>query len=141
MILSGCSHLAGSSPDRHSRLTLKWQRLVAWLGLFAMLMIYMAPLVSQTMMMDRTTHHHQQMAAHHVTHAPTGHQDAHALHHAWCGYCSLLLHMSGLTHMPLQLACHRAVWVGLRVTIQPFLLRSEWCKTQLPRAPPILPFS
>ncbi|QMV14988.1 DUF2946 domain-containing protein [Vibrio spartinae] len=146
----------------HSRFTyrswlkLKWQQSMAWCGLFAMLMIYIAPLVSQTMvmsqagvhsptmMMHESAPHHpnRQTTEHHATHPTTvTHQDAHALHHAWCGYCSLLLHMSAITYAPLQLASHRAVLEWLRVTMQPFLLRAEWRKKQLPRAPPPALFS
>ncbi|KUI98739.1 hypothetical protein VRK_20690 [Vibrio sp. MEBiC08052] len=43
--------------------------------------------------------------------------------------------------MSLLLVSHRAVLVWLRVTIQPFLLRAECCKNQLPRAPPTSLFS
>ncbi len=150
-----CIRTHGRFTSR-SWLKLKWQRSMAWCGLFAMVMIYMAPLVSQTMvmsqagvhsqtavasqtmMMHESAHHHlnRQTTEHPTTHSAMNHQDAHTLHHAWCGYCSLLLHMSAITYSPLQLASHRAVLVWSRVTIQPFLLRAEWRKKQLPRAPP-----
>ncbi|WNJ94740.1 DUF2946 domain-containing protein [Vibrio ruber] len=130
---------------------------MAWFGLFAMLIIYIAPLLSQTIMISQAaviskatiiskteavhesaSHHHKYFSQPLATHPTTvTHQDAHTLHHAWCGYCSLLLHMSGLAQTSLQLVSHHAVLVWIYVTIQPFLFRCEWCKNQLPRAPPI----
>ncbi|SJN54609.1 hypothetical protein VR7878_00847 [Vibrio ruber DSM 16370] len=135
---------------------------MAWFGLFAMLIIYIAPLLSQTIMISQAavisktaviskaagmpktvavqsaSHHHKHFSQPLATYPTTvTHQDAHTLHHAWCGYCSLLLHMSGLAQTSLQLVSHHAVLVWIYVTIQPFLFRCGWCKNQLPRAPPI----
>jgi len=76
----------------------------SWLSLFAMLMIFIGPLVSQSMPMD----HRASMPAmdmgmdmamdcHTDSHA-SRHADTQALHVIWekCGYCSLFFHCPAL---------------------------------------------
>ncbi|WNW13165.1 DUF2946 domain-containing protein [Pseudomonas sp. DTU_2021_1001937_2_SI_NGA_ILE_001] len=91
-----------------------------WLALFAMMMIFIGPLISQSMPME----HHTGMrlpAAHHASasmaHAPGGHHSlqaepataAHAApmdHALWakCGYCTLLFGCPALPQMLTLLA-------------------------------------
>ncbi|WP_375056697.1 DUF2946 family protein [Zobellella sp. DQSA1] len=72
------------------------QRLAAWLGLLATLLLYLAPLASQAL-----ARHHSLHAAHQGHHpAPAQpaapHQGGHALSHELCGYCTLLGQLSWL---------------------------------------------
>ncbi|WP_200807698.1 DUF2946 domain-containing protein [Vibrio mangrovi] len=113
----------------------KWMPSMAWLGLFAMLMIYVAPLVSQSMMSGAG--HHSQMSHHHsASPAKPNHQTL-SLHHEWCGYCSLLLHISAIEFESLKLTGYRVVLAWVTTTIQPLLFQSGDYRTQLPRAPPV----
>lgn len=77
-----------------------------WLSLFAMWMIFIGPLVSQSMPMDHhvgmpagtsmAAGHHPAEAGHH------GHGNDGQLHALWekCGYCSLLFNCPGLPQAP-----------------------------------------
>ncbi|WP_145190116.1 DUF2946 domain-containing protein [Pseudomonas sp. URMO17WK12:I11] len=85
-----------------------------WLSLFAMWMIFIGPLIAQSMPMD----HHAGMSmpmsmsmpeAHHASGVmQQSHGDDGQLHVMWekCGYCSLLFNCPALpqTHSPLALA-------------------------------------
>ncbi|HHB1425794.1 TPA: DUF2946 domain-containing protein [Serratia odorifera] len=78
-------------------------RMPAWLGLFAMLMIFLAPLISSqladkhhlSMTMPMSGH---QMMPHHQTRqsAPMTHHDAGDAGVDLCGYCSLFHHTPAL---------------------------------------------
>lgn len=66
------------------------QRLAAWLGLLATLLLYLAPLASQAL-----ARHHNLHGAHQGHHpAPTQsaapHHGGHGMAHELCGYCTLL---------------------------------------------------
>lgn len=72
----------------------------SWLSLFAMLMIFIGPLVSQSMPMDhRAAMPGMDMAmdCHTDSHA-SSQTDTQALHVVWekCGYCSLFFHCPAL---------------------------------------------
>lgn len=71
-----------------------------WLSLFAMWMIFIGPLVSQSMPMSHHTGMDMSMpAAHHSAEAGHhGHGNDSQLHVLWekCGYCSLLYNCPGL---------------------------------------------
>ncbi|MBL1376179.1 DUF2946 family protein [Zobellella iuensis] len=87
------------------------QRLAAWLGLLATLLLYLAPLASQALARHHNLHgghqghHHapaQPTAAHHGAHqghpaqpAPQ-HHGGHGMAHELCGYCTLLGQLSWL---------------------------------------------
>jgi hypothetical protein len=76
----------------------------SWISLFAMLMIFIGPLISQSMPMDQRASRSMSMSMDmsmgaHGEHA-TEHRPATADHHAlWekCGYCSLLFNCPALT--------------------------------------------
>ncbi|MCF5710075.1 DUF2946 domain-containing protein [Pseudomonas syringae] len=92
----------------------------AWLSLFAMLMIFIGPLISQSMPMDQHTggsmpssmsapmdsasHEHAHHGSEHAKTADTGMSD-HALW-AKCGYCTLLFSCPALPHVPELLAAN-----------------------------------
>ena len=76
----------------------------SWISLFAMLMIFIGPLISQSMPMDQRASMSMDMSAmEHADHgaqAAAGHCPPKADHHAlWekCGYCSLLFNCPALT--------------------------------------------
>lgn len=73
----------------------------SWLSLFAMLMIFIGPLVSQSMPMDhRASMPSMDMAmdCHSGSHASSPADNPAALHVIWekCGYCSLFFHCPAL---------------------------------------------
>ncbi|AGE28814.1 MULTISPECIES: DUF2946 domain-containing protein [Pseudomonas] len=62
----------------------------SWVSLFAMLMIFIGPLISQAMPMNHHASMSMDMPAHHgESHHPQAPDDHHALW-AKCGYCDLL---------------------------------------------------
>lgn len=82
----------------------------SWISLFAMLMIFIGPLVSQSMPMDSRAAMAMAMSmsmgmsatdhAEHAAQSDAEHCPPHAEHHAlWekCGYCSLLFNCPALT--------------------------------------------
>ncbi|MHC8398735.1 DUF2946 domain-containing protein [Pseudomonas sp. MDT1-17] len=78
----------------------------SWISLFAMLMIFIGPLISQSMPMDQRASMSMSMDMSAMEHADHGAQPAaehcppKAEHHAlWekCGYCSLLFNCPALT--------------------------------------------
>lgn len=89
-----------SAPDRR---TLR----ASWLSLFAMLMIFIGPLVSQSMPMDHRAmpmpdmHHGMAMEGMAGCH-DTGQPSDPTLHVMWekCGYCSLFFHCPALPQPP-----------------------------------------
>ncbi|WP_158260098.1 DUF2946 family protein [Zobellella endophytica] len=72
------------------------QRLAAWLGLLATLLLYLAPLASQAVARHHSLHAGHQ--GHHPAPAqPTAPQHSdHAVAHELCGYCTLLGQLSWL---------------------------------------------
>jgi hypothetical protein len=71
----------------------------SWLSLFAMLMIFIGPLVSQSMPMDhRASMPGMDMDCHSGSHASSPADNPAALHVIWekCGYCSLFFHCPAL---------------------------------------------
>ncbi|HWT69265.1 MAG TPA: DUF2946 domain-containing protein [Pseudomonas sp.] len=93
-----------SSPRRQSSNLTRG----SWISLFAMLMIFIGPLVSQSMPMDSRAAMAMSMSmdmqavdhGEHVAQANAEHCPPHAGHHAlWekCGYCSLLFNCPALT--------------------------------------------
>ncbi len=75
------------------------KRLTAWLGLVAMVLIFIAPVVSQQLALRTSlapvehagTHCEAMPVASADSDMPAGH-DMPASHHAACGYCNLLAH-------------------------------------------------
>jgi uncharacterized protein involved in copper resistance len=93
-----------SSPRRQSSSLTRG----SWISLFAMLMIFIGPLVSQSMPMDSRATMTMSMSMDmpamdhtgHVAQPDAEHCPPHAGHHAlWekCGYCSLLFNCPALT--------------------------------------------
>jgi hypothetical protein len=112
----------------------RYRHLAAWLGLFAMLMVYIAPLVSQSLLMPKV--HQPVDHAHHSM--QTMHHDAGlSLHHAWCGYCKLLYHLSSIDFDVPQLTPRRAVVLWVTVSCLSLVRRFHCCKTPFARAPPV----
>ncbi|KPZ02748.1 putative multicopper oxidase [Pseudomonas tremae] len=100
-----------STTCRRDGSTIPRDKRGAWLSLFAMLMIFIGPLVSQSMpmnqhagmsmampaTMDMTADSHAHHGAEHARAADTGMSD-HALW-AKCGYCTLLFSCPALPHV------------------------------------------
>ncbi|MCM2131915.1 DUF2946 domain-containing protein [Larsenimonas rhizosphaerae] len=105
--------------SRHAPRTLP-----AWLGLFAMLLVFMGPLISQS----QRAADHAQTAEHSMAAGHDMSQDGetHA-HLAACGYCLLFAHVPALSLPALQLP------VGSRQISTPLMTAC-----QAPRAPPFL---
>jgi len=96
--------LARSSLNRPARPDLKRVR-GSWLSLFAMLMIFIGPLVSQSMPMDHSTMQKgmdmsmsMPMESGADCHSDGHHDGSPSLHVIWekCGYCSLFFHCPAL---------------------------------------------
>lgn len=76
----------------------------SWLSLFAMLMIFIGPLISQSMPMDHRAsmppgmEMGMEMACHEGAQATSAHKASPSLHVLWekCGYCSLFFHCPAL---------------------------------------------
>lgn len=88
----------------------------SWLSLFAMLMIFIGPLISQAMPMDHSMPMSMNPAMDMRTAAPGSHDSGHpAEHHKgagklqalWekCGYCSLFFHCPALPNAISLIAC------------------------------------
>ncbi|MCU1723934.1 DUF2946 domain-containing protein [Pseudomonas sp. 5P_5.1_Bac1] len=110
-------------PPRPDHRTLR----AGWLSLFAMLMIFIGPLVSQSMPMDHSTSMSMNMDMGAGTDDAAGHHgDAHhgggdpSLHVLWekCGYCSLFFHCPALPQQ-LSLLNSEAVPASHRLVVLP----------------------
>lgn len=62
-------------------------RRAAWLSLFAVLLLYIAPLISMSMVMSMPRGHNMSHMQHH---APAPEMDHAQAHMSWCAYCDLL---------------------------------------------------
>lgn len=77
-------------------------RRLAWLSLFAMLLLYIAPLISMSMSMPLGNGMPSMSAQHHQHAAAT--KQAHAsAHMSWCAYCDLLPRLHGVFNLTLPL--------------------------------------
>ena len=115
-----------------------------WLSLFAMWMIFIGPLVSQSMPMNHhagmpmdmpmVAGHHQADTGHH------GHGNDGQLHVLWekCGYCSLLFNCPGLpqTLSPLDIGTLSQAGLLLRQTRQGHARQAVFPGARS-RAPPV----
>lgn len=96
-----------------------------WLSLFAMLMIFIGPLVSQSMPMDHSASMSMDMGTG-MDEAAAHHGDAHhgggdaSLHVMWekCGYCSLFFHCPALPQH-LSLLNSETLATGNTLSVQP----------------------
>ncbi|WP_425929098.1 DUF2946 domain-containing protein [Pseudomonas sp. NyZ201] len=101
-------------------------RRAGWLSLFAMLMIFVGPLVSQSMPMQHGTSMPMEMDMGTGMHMDGGHHgDNHhggdaSLHVMWekCGYCSLFFHCPALPQQ-LSLLNSEPLATGNRLVVQP----------------------
>ncbi|AHG42917.1 hypothetical protein N018_22910 [Pseudomonas syringae CC1557] len=141
-----------SATRRRNRSTAPRNSRGAWLSLFAMLMIFIGPLVSQSMPMDQhagmsmsmpagmnmSADSHAHHSAEHAMPADTGMSD-HALW-AKCGYCTLLFSCPALPHvlelvaatppvpsdffalLPLQGHAHKPIFPNARSRAPPTLI-------------------
>ncbi len=98
----------------------------SWLSLFAMLMIFIGPLVSQSMPMNHNASLSMDMAPGMDMGTMEHHGDAHhgggdpSLHVMWekCGYCSLFFHCPALPQH-LSLLNNEAIPASNRLVVQP----------------------
>ena len=97
----------------------------SWLSLFAMLMIFIGPLVSQSMPMDHRASMpgmdmRTGMECHSESHASSPADNTAALHVIWekCGYCSLFFHCPALPQT-LSLLNTEAIPPHTRLRVQP----------------------
>lgn len=117
-----------------------------WLGIFAVIIIFISPVVSQLLarchdarLQTALHHRHVAVAASMHEHAPSPSPAGHdvAQEHRTCGYCILLLHLPALQPLGDDLI-PRTHWHALRT------LKTEWPQrifeahyaSQLARAPP-----
>lgn len=124
----------------------------AWLGIFALLAVFIAPPISQSLMRHEYTpaahaqHSHSQTVTHHhpgsdaeahgaaMQHMPSGAADEHAA----CGYCVLFstvplltfTHISSVAALFLPAERQRVAFVGASLAQASYL-------PQRPRAPPV----
>ncbi|EOQ24694.1 hypothetical protein WC1_01620 [Citrobacter sp. KTE30] len=94
------------------------KQIAAWLALFAIALIIVAPLISVSLqkvtmqMMPGVMHHHMPMMdEHHVGHKPIQMPEDHA---EACGYCVLLVHVPGLLSAPALLICAQMLHLRLQ---------------------------
>ncbi|WP_394804868.1 DUF2946 domain-containing protein [Dickeya solani] len=133
---------------------LRQRRAPAWLGILALVMIFLAPPISQSLrashhvQISSTPHHHSPSASlsmpeHHSHHAmdssamPKGDRDEMGMDHAACGYCVLLSYLPLLTLSGL-LQPVSAVWSPRWQALRPVfsLFNDPRFLSPLPRAPP-----
>ncbi|WP_072035282.1 DUF2946 domain-containing protein [Dickeya fangzhongdai] len=135
---------------------LRQRRTPAWLGILALVMIFLAPPISQSLrasnhvQISPRPHHHSPSASlsmpeHHSHHAtassatPKGDMDemGMGMDHAACGYCVLLSHLPLLTLSGL-LQPAAAVWSPRWQALLPVLslFHDPRFLSPLPRAPP-----
>jgi len=132
-----------SMPSRHRPPAPPRNPRATWLSLFAMLMMFIGPLVSQSMPMD----HNRDMAMAMTMDMPGMDMDAHgsahhgdlSLHPIWekCGYCSLFFHTPALPTTPdyLPLAKPATVAGLVPATQQGYALQAVFPGART-RAPP-----
>ncbi|MZG23199.1 DUF2946 domain-containing protein [Dickeya dianthicola] len=133
---------------------LRQRRTPAWLGILALVMIFLAPLVSQSLRASHHVqialrlHHHSPSTSlstpkHHNHHAmaasamPKGDMDEIGMDHAACGYCVLLSYLPLLTLSGL-LQPIAAIWSPRWQALRPVfsLFSDPRFLSPLPRAPP-----
>ncbi|MBI0437513.1 DUF2946 domain-containing protein [Dickeya dianthicola] len=135
---------------------LRQRRTPAWLGILALVMIFLAPLVSQSLRANHHVqialrlHHHSPSTSlstpkhhHHHHHAmaasamPKGDMDEIGMDHAACGYCVLLSYLPLLTLSGL-LQPIAAIWSPRWQALRPVfsLFSDPRFLSPLPRAPP-----
>ncbi|MGU3415698.1 DUF2946 domain-containing protein [Enterobacteriaceae bacterium C34A] len=117
------------------------KRIAAWLALFAIALIIVAPLISVSLQKDPMSampgmmHHDMSMMSEHhggqdTHHMPVDHAEA-------CGYCVLLAHVPGLMLALVALICALLLRIGYR---SPRPCVQAWhfipWLTPHPRAPP-----
>jgi hypothetical protein len=109
------------------------------LSLFAMAIIYIAPLITLNLAnVDTPAAHHHAQSEHSFKH-PISALGAKPHQHAKCQYCALLAHLTGLIFtLPLLVAkSNRRFHL---VTVHPLSKRrSSWYSCTLARAPPLRP--
>lgn len=135
------------------------QRLSAWLGMFAILMLFIAPVIStslenargpdlSTLIMDTGT---ESMPVAHthgdITHSSVKSSVNHAgnlpmMNHAACDYCQLLVHLPLLNtaeNADVRITTRLAVVVAVLFFSSPIMAKDIYSELQ-PRAPPAFYF-
>lgn len=115
---------------------------MAWLAIVAMLLLALAPTVSQVLGSHAPSHHRDASA--HATHASQGHAHASADEgcggDCWnkCGYCDFLAHAPALPGIAYALGLARPVATAAPLERRPAPRRAARFTLAQPRGPPFL---
>ncbi|MGO1295898.1 MAG: DUF2946 domain-containing protein [Vibrio sp.] len=116
----------------------RYQHAISQLALFAILLIYVAPLISMSVVMTR---HHPLMTPTSAESSPMmsmSSSDAQSHHGGWCKYCDLLASLHATTSLALTILLSVT---GLIYTDTPNVLNrsiDKYIAQHRPRAPPYL---